>query len=150
MPVDALYQLATIQPRCKTLHETVAHPGVTRLYDYIQRHQVRISLGEAKRITENCKICALWKPLFLRPPCSKLIQSSKAWGRLSIDIVGLKQNQYLLTGVDESGVCFLLLSRSRTSRLEASSNVFRPFLQSSEPHSGSFIPTGAHSSCHRN
>ena len=103
---DALSQLASLQPSCKTPHETLAHPEVTRLYEYIQRHKVPISLDEAKRVTENCKTCALWKPRFLRPPSSDLIRSSKPWERLSIDIVGPKpmtrnKNQYLLTVVDE-------------------------------------------------
>ena len=56
---DALSRLASLQPSCKTLHETLAHPGVTRLYEYIQRHKVPISLEEAKRVPENCKTCAL-------------------------------------------------------------------------------------------
>ena len=103
---DALSRLASLQPSCKTLHETLAHPGVTRLYEYIQRHKVPISLDDAKRVTENCKTCALWKPRFLRPSGSDLIRSSKPWERLSIDIVGPKpmtrnKNQYLLTVVDE-------------------------------------------------
>ena len=69
---DISYQIgcqngvSTLQPSCKTLHETLVHPGVTRLYEYIQRHKVPISLDEAKRVTENCKTRALWKPRFLR------------------------------------------------------------------------------------
>ena len=82
MPANALSRLASIQPSCKTLHET--------LYEYIQRHKVPISLDEAKRVTENCKTCTIWKPRFLRPPGSDLIRFSKPWERLSIDIVGLE------------------------------------------------------------
>ena len=69
---DALSRLASLQPSYKTLHESLAHPGVTRLYEYIQRQKVPISLDEAKRVTENCKTCALWKPRFLRPPAAIL------------------------------------------------------------------------------
>ena len=32
VPADALSRLAIIQPSCKTLYETLAHHGVTRLY----------------------------------------------------------------------------------------------------------------------
>ena len=46
-------------------------------------------------------------------------------------------------------VGFRSTSLSKTSRLVASSSVFRHFLSTSEPPD-SFTPTGAHSSCHRN
>ena len=36
VPADALSRLASIEPSCITIHETLAHPGVTRLYEYIQ------------------------------------------------------------------------------------------------------------------
>ena len=128
VPDDALSRLATIQPCCKTLHEIYAHPGVTRLYEYIQRHKVPISLDETKRVIENCKTCALWKPHYLRPPGSSPIRSSKPWERHSIDIVGPKpmtrsKNQYLRTVVDEFSR-FPFAFFSKTSRLVASTNVY--------------------------
>ena len=58
------------------------------------------------------------------------------------------KNQYILTVVDEF-VGFLSPSLSGTSLLVASSSVLRHFSLSSEPL-GSFTPTGAHNSSHRN
>ena len=106
MPAATLSRLASIQPSCKTLHETLAHPVVTQLYEYIQRDKVPMSLDEAKRVTAKCKMCAVWIPRFLRPRVNGLIRSSKPWERLSIDIVDpkpmtLSKNQYLLTVVDK-------------------------------------------------
>ena len=117
MPADALSRLAIIQPSCKTLHETLAHPGVTPLYEYIRSHKVPVFLDEEKSVTENCKTCALRKPHFLQPPGSNLILSSKSWERQSIDIVGPKpmtrsKNQYLLTVV---GFFFAFPLRNITS-----------------------------------
>ena len=79
VPADALFRLASIQASCETLRETLAHPGGTRLYEYIQRQQIPISLDEAKRAIENCKTCAIWKPRFLWPPGSDFIRSAKPW-----------------------------------------------------------------------
>ena len=62
---DALSRLASLQPSCKTLHETLAHPGVTRLYEYIQRHKVPISLDEAKREFHTVRLIGIPK---LLPP----------------------------------------------------------------------------------
>ena len=90
VPVDAMSRIATIQPICKTIHETLAHPGVTRLYEYIQIHKVPISCHEANRVNEIWKTCSLWQSRFLRPPGNDLMQSSTPWERLSIDIVGPK------------------------------------------------------------
>ena len=150
---DALSRLASILPSCKTLHGILAHPGITRLYEYFQRHKVPISLEEAKRVTENCKTCGLWKPRFLRPPSSDLIRSSKPWERLSIDFVGPEpmtrsKNQYLLTVVDEfSRFLFALPLRNITS-----SSVIKCLLTLFAIFGtlGSFTSTGSHSSSHRN
>ena len=79
VPADALSRIATLPPSCNTLHEILGHPRVTRLYEYIQRHKVPISLEKANRVTENCRTCALRKPRFLRKPGRDLIRSFKPW-----------------------------------------------------------------------
>ena len=120
---------------------------------YIRRHKVPISLDEAKRVTENCNMCALWKPRFSRPPGSDLTPISKPWERLSMTLLALNQWLEAKTNTFPQGwmrlVGFPSPFLSRTSRLVASSSVFRHFLLFSEPL-GSFKRTGARSSSHPN
>ena len=104
---DALSRLASLENKtCQQLHRDLAHAGITRLYEYVQRYKLPFSVQEVRKTVTDCQTCALWKPKFYQPPKQQLIQSTRPWERLSIDIVGPKEisqsgNQYLLTVIDE-------------------------------------------------
>ena len=154
MPAGALSRLATIQPSCKTLHETLPHPEVTRLYEYSQRLKVPISLDEVKRVAENRKTQNVRsvETALCGSPAAILSGPPNLASDYQLTLSAL--NQWLEAKTNTfsqwwmSLVGFRSPSISETSHLMASSNVFRHFLPSSEPPC-SFTPTGAHSSCHR-
>ena len=104
---DALSRLASLENNtCQQLHRDLAHAGDTRLYEYVQRYKLPFSVQEVRQTATDCQTCALWKPKFYQPPKQQLIQSTRPWERLSIDIVGPKEisqsgNQYLLTVIDK-------------------------------------------------
>ena len=152
MPADTLSLLATIQPSCKTLHETIAHPRVTRPHEYIQSHKVPRPLDEAKRLTENRQPHNVrsMESRFLRPPGSDFIQSAKPWERQSIDIVGPipmtgSKNQYLPTVVND----FISFPSAICPRIITSGSFVKGLLTifAISPQ-GSFSPTWTRSSCH--
>ena len=87
------------------LHESLCHPGVTRLYHFVKSRNLNLSLEEVRQTCSQCPICAEVKPRFFRPPKGQLIKASRPLDRLSIDFVGPKpsvtKNKYLLVMVDE-------------------------------------------------
>jgi len=89
------------------LHNALAHPGVTRFWEYIQRHHLPFSLEEVRETSKNCRTCLECKPIFFKPPkTTKLIKAMQPFERLGIDIIGPKQlsaskNRFILTVVDE-------------------------------------------------
>ncbi len=105
---DALSRIATVSfpQSVDTLHRLLCHPGVTRLWDYINRHKLPFSLDEVRRCISTCQTCLEWKPRFFRPDKSHIIKATRPFERISIDIVGPKcpsrtGNRYLLTVIDE-------------------------------------------------
>ena len=107
---DALSRVASLSPtptKLKLIHESLAHPGVTRLWEYIQRHNMPYSLEEVRETTRNCHTCLECKPKFYKPPQnSKIIKAMRPFERLGMDIMGpkstsSKQNRFVLTLVDE-------------------------------------------------
>ena len=88
----------------KKLHESMGHPGSSRLREYwLLYHE--ISVNKILKVTNDCKICAEVKPWFFRPPLGKLIHATAPWQRISIDFVGPNAsntaNLYLFTVIDE-------------------------------------------------
>ena len=64
---DALSVLASLQPSCKTLHETLARPGVTGMYEYIQRHKVPFTTRQKLSQVIKCLKPDDFKPNNFRP-----------------------------------------------------------------------------------
>ena len=92
----------------KDLHENLAHPGITRMWEYIQRHSLPFSLEDVRSINSNCRTCLECKPNFYNAnPTTHLIKSTQTFERLNVDIIGPKVpsqkfgNLFLLVIIDE-------------------------------------------------
>ena len=87
------------------LHESLCHPGVTRMYHFVKSKNLPYSVEDVRRMTSSCKICAECKPRFYRPENSHLIKATQPFERLNVDFKGplpsTDKNVYFLTVVDE-------------------------------------------------
>ena len=99
---------ASPQEQLRTLHDALCHPGSTRLWDYVQRHNLPFSLPEVRDITSGCPTCRECKPKFFRPQeDGHVIRATRPFERLNIDIVGPKVpahrtgRRFLLVVLDE-------------------------------------------------
>ena len=59
----------------KKLHESMGHPGSSRLRTYLLPYH-EISVNEILKVTNDCQICAEVKPRFFPPPLGKLIHAT--------------------------------------------------------------------------
>ena len=89
----------------KVLHESLCHPGVTRMHHFVRNRNLPFSIEDIRKVCGNCRACAECKPRFFRTPDMKLIKSTKPFERLSVDFKGpipsSTGNHYFLTIVDE-------------------------------------------------
>ena len=90
----------------KRLHESLCHPGVTRLAHFVRIKNLAFSLDDVRKITAACTVCRELKPDFYRPPATSLIKATQPFERLSMDFKGplplsSRRNLYILTIVDE-------------------------------------------------
>ena len=87
------------------LHNSLCHPGVTRMHHFVRSKNLAFSVEEIKEMTANCHVCREIKPNFYKPPNQKLIKATRPFERLSIDFKGplpsVSKNIYLLTITDE-------------------------------------------------
>ena len=87
------------------LHESLCHPGVTRLCHFVRSRNLPYSIEEVKRVTSECRICCECKPRFFRPDKCLLIKATKPFERLSLDFKGplpsVDKNVYFLNVIDE-------------------------------------------------
>ena len=90
------------------LHDSLCHPGISRLYHFIRQKNLPYSIEDVKRVTLSCKDCSEIKPRF-HTPKEKLIKETQPFERLSVDFKGaLPSNtnkKFILTIVDEYS-CF--------------------------------------------
>ena len=88
----------------KQLHNSLCHPGVTRMFHFVRSKNLPYSVDDVKRVISNCKICAELKPNFYQYS-GRLIKATQPFERLSIDFKGplpsINRNRYLLTVIDE-------------------------------------------------
>ena len=68
-----------------SIHQSLCHPGVTRLYHFVRSKNLPYSLEEVKRVVGTCKICCECKPQFHRPEKVNLIKATKPFERFNID-----------------------------------------------------------------
>ena len=95
-----------MRTQLKDLHETLCHPGVTRLAHYVKIKNLPFSLDDVKTVTQSCKDCCEIKASFLKPSSNlTLIKATQPFERISVDFKGplpsISKNTYLLVIVDE-------------------------------------------------
>ena len=87
------------------LHDALSHPGVTRMYAFVQSQNLPFSMEDVQKVSSSCTICQIRKPQFYKPPVSHLIKSTQPFERLNIDFKGpfpsASPNTHMLTIVDE-------------------------------------------------
>ena len=98
--------LSSAKPSLQDIHESLCHPGATRLCHYVSSKNLPFSASEVREVTSKCRICAELKPAFYKPHNPPLIKSTTPMERLSIDFKGPlpeseQGNSYLLTVIDE-------------------------------------------------
>ena len=96
---------ATSTAELKTLHDTMCHPGVTRMTHFVRSRNLPYSVEEIKVMTASCSVCAENKPRFHKPAQGPLIKATQPFERLNIDFKGplptCSRNRFLLTIIDE-------------------------------------------------
>ena len=87
------------------IHNSLCHPGVTRMLHFVRTKNLPFSTSDVKRIVSSCKICAELKPQFFRSNQNVLIKATQPMERISLDFKGpvqsVNRNNYLLIIVDE-------------------------------------------------
>ena len=104
---DALSRACTINmdwSQLRDIHDSLCHPGITRLLHFIRSRNLPYSIQDIKTMTSNCEICVELKPIFHKS-CGTLIKATQPFERLNIDFKGplpsASVNKYILTVVDE-------------------------------------------------
>ncbi|XP_059053675.1 uncharacterized protein LOC131847961 [Achroia grisella] len=86
------------------LHNTLSHPGITRMAHWVRSKNLPYSITEIKNMTASCPICSEIKPRFANSK-GRLIKATSPFERLSLDFKGPlpsnSENKYILTIVDE-------------------------------------------------
>ena len=128
VPADALSRVAAVTADkpihdLVSIHNCLAHPGVTRLYEYVQRHHLPFSVEEVRSVIAKCSTCLDCKPRFFKPAePAKLVKATQPFERLGVDLIGPKtpssaKNRFVLTIIDEySRFPFAYPLREITSR----------------------------------
>ena len=87
------------------LHDSLCHPGVTRMFHFVRSRNLPFSVDDVKTMTANCSVCREIKPSFFRPKNQKLVKATQPFERLSVDFKGplpsTSRNRYILTITDE-------------------------------------------------
>ena len=87
------------------IHNSLCHPGVTRLAHFVRSKNLPFSIDDIKRVVSSCQVCAKCKPEFFKPDSAHLIKATQPMKRINIDFKGPlpsdTANKYLLTAVDE-------------------------------------------------
>ena len=95
---------STVSNQLYLLHNSLCHPGVTRLNHYVKSKNLAFSLDEIREVTKSCDVCAKNKPRFLNQT-NTLIKATQPFERLSVDFKGplpsTNNNKYLLNVIDE-------------------------------------------------
>ena len=105
----------------QSLHESLCHPGVTRLYRFIRSRSLPFSLEEVQKVCSFCPVCSELKRQFFEAEDRTLIKATQPFKRLCVDFKGLlpkcaSNNSYILTVVDEySRFTFAFLCKDMTS-----------------------------------
>ena len=97
--------LTTNVIKLKELHESLSHPGVTRMSHFVKTRNLPYSMEEIRKINSSCRECAEVKPRFYKPEPAHLIKSTQPFERLNLDFKGplpsTNSNKYFLHIVEE-------------------------------------------------
>ena len=81
----------------KELHNSLCHPGITRMSHFVKTRNLPFSVDDIRKITSNCQVCSELKPQFHKVQ-GKLIHATQPFERLNIDFKGplpsVRQNNY--------------------------------------------------------
>ena len=87
------------------IHNSLCHPGVTRMFAFIRSRNLPFSIEDVRSMTHSCRVCSECKPQFYKPAEHHLIKATQPMERLNLDFKGplpsSSRNKYLLTVVDE-------------------------------------------------
>ena len=87
------------------IHQSLCHPGVTRMLHFVKTKNLPYSIDDIKRITSRCRDCAEVKPRFYKPEGATLVKATRPFERLNLDFKGplpsVNRNKYILTVIDE-------------------------------------------------
>ena len=87
------------------LHQSLCHPGITRMAHFVKVRNLPFSLDEIRKVTNTCEICAECKPQYYHPESTHLIKAAQPFERLSMDFKGPipsnNENKFILTILDE-------------------------------------------------
>ena len=67
------------------LHDSLCHPGVTRLWHFVRTKNLPFSLEEVKKTLSSCPVCCECKPKFYHPEEAHLIKATQPFERINID-----------------------------------------------------------------
>ena len=109
IPADTLSRAhcaAASSPALEELHESLVHPGVTRMLHFVRSKNLPYSVDDVRRVTSNCPVCSRCKPNFFRATSAKLVKATSPFERINVDFKGPlptspNGNQYILTVIDE-------------------------------------------------
>ena len=108
IPADTLSRVAcsiSSENSLYKLHESLCHPGITRLHHFIRVKNLPYSLEEIKSMTSKCSVCCECKPRYHHPTKTPLIKATQPFERINIDFKGPlptnNANKYFLNIIDE-------------------------------------------------
>lgn len=88
----------------KQLHESLCHPGVTRMIHFVKCRNLPYSVDDVRKLCKSCPTCAELKPRYPKVQ-GTLIKATHPLERLNIDFKGplpsSTRNRYLLVVIDE-------------------------------------------------
>jgi len=71
-----------------TIHASLCHPGITRLYHFVRTKNLPYPLADVRKSVEGCRMCSEVKPNFCITPSAQLIKATQPFERLSVDFKG--------------------------------------------------------------
>ena len=72
----------------KHLHDSFCHPGVTRMYHFVQNKNLPFPVNEGRQLTSDCSTCAKIKPRFYKSK-GTLIKATQPFESLILKVHSL-------------------------------------------------------------
>ena len=108
VPADTLSRIKCMKLNMTDLyelHDSLCHPGVTRIAHFVRMRNLPFPLDEIKQMIKSCKTCSALKPQYFSPQSTPLIKATQPFERFNIDFKGPlpsnNQNKYMLTLIGE-------------------------------------------------